>query len=99
VSGDRRGRVGVGALGYRLPTVGPILCRKMAAPAEIEHRKPFRASHLRSFPPISANRAAVEIIDAVDLNLLQMMQVTGKDKFYVGLGLVEQMMQIRGVMG
>ena len=89
---------GRGRLGYRLPTVGPILCRKMAAPAEIEHRKPFRASHLRSFPPISADCAAVEIIDAVDLNLLKMMEVTGKDEFHIRLGLIEDLVQIRGIV-
>ena len=101
MSADRRGAWGVSAWapsGYRLPTVGPILCRDMAAPAEIEDRKPFRASHLRSFPPISANRAAVEISDAVDLHLLQMMQVTRKDEFYIRLGLAEDLVQIRGIV-
>jgi hypothetical protein len=104
VSADRRGEVSawgrfvVGALGYRLPTVGPILCRKMAVPAEIEDRKSFRASHLHSFPPISANRATVQENNPVDLNLLQVMQVTGKDEFYIRLGLMEDLVQIRGVV-
>jgi hypothetical protein len=70
----------------------------MTAPAEIEHRKPFRASDLRSFPPISANGATVQESNPVDLNLLQVMQVTGKDEFYIRLGLVEDLVQIRGVV-
>ena len=51
-----------------------------------------------SLPPVPANRAAVNIGDAIDLNLLQMMQVARKYKPYVRLCLSKHLVQIRGVV-
>src|ERR1700731_172457 len=46
-----------------------------------------------------ADRAPVYKGEAVNLNLLQMVQVAGKNEFNIAGGLGEYLMQIRGVLG
>src|SRR6266566_3096788 len=70
----------------RLPSVRPVISCEASVAAEFKNQKSFRASPLFAFPPISTDRAPVNKRDAVDLDLLQMMQMAGDYDFYVCIG-------------
>src|SRR6516225_9405156 len=82
----------------RVPVVRAIVSGKTAVSAQFNDQKSFGATHLFAFPPVSTNCTRVNEGNAVDLNLLQMMQMTGKQHLHVCPGLCNRLTQCRRIV-